>query len=232
MRMSQLTSSKLRQRLKKGTSKLPNSELIAILLETTPPDQEMRTLDLTFQLLNYDDELRHFLGLIHEWLCYTQDIFEANEVSLKVSLEVQRRALTKVLKNRSVLLYPDLTHHFLMLELSELAPDVMFSGLFLNQQHRMMGFEDLFYGDYDNKNPCHQHTILTKIQQKAKRYKAPFVLMARNSLSSEAEQPTLADISLVRWLTKELHFTKVALLDCWIIYEDSSLSLEKEGFII
>jgi DNA repair protein RadC len=231
MRMSQLTSSKLRQRfLKEGTSKLSNSELIAILLETTPPAQEMRTLDLTFQLLNYDDELRHFLGLVHEWLWYTQDIFEANEVSLKVSLEVQRRALTKVLKNCSALLYPDLTHHFLMSELSECAGDVMFSGLFLSQQHRMLGLENLFYGEYDDKNLSHQRMILKEIQQKAKRYKAPFVIMARNCLSSEAN-PTWADTFWIRKLMKKLHSTGVVLLDCWLVCEDSSLSLAKRGLI-
>jgi DNA repair protein RadC len=96
----ELTSSLLYQRLlKEGASKLSNSELMAVLLETTPPSQEMRTLDLTYQLLNSDGELRQFLEVLSDWLYYTQDILEADEVLLKASLEVQRRALTKVLRN-------------------------------------------------------------------------------------------------------------------------------------
>ncbi|OQY49622.1 MAG: hypothetical protein DRR08_20790 [Candidatus Parabeggiatoa sp. nov. 2] len=103
----ELTSSKLyHQLLKEGASKLSNSELIAVLLETTPPDQEMRTLGLTYQLL-YEGELRDlrdFLGVLSDWLYYTQDIFEADEALLKASLEVQRRALTKVLRNSNAII--------------------------------------------------------------------------------------------------------------------------------
>jgi DNA repair protein RadC len=96
----ELTSSLLYQRLlTEGASKLSNSELMAVLLETTPPSQEMRTLDLTYQLLNYEGELRQFLGVVSDWLYYTQDIFEADEALLKASIEVQKRALTKVLTN-------------------------------------------------------------------------------------------------------------------------------------
>ncbi|RKZ84276.1 MAG: hypothetical protein DRR19_17940 [Candidatus Parabeggiatoa sp. nov. 1] len=97
----ELTSSKLSQRLlTEGASKLYNSELIAVLLETTPLEQRMRILDLTNQLLlKYDGELRDFLGVLSDWLYYTQNLFQADEALLKASLEVQRRALTKVLMN-------------------------------------------------------------------------------------------------------------------------------------
>ena len=100
-----LASSELYHRLlKEGVSKLSNSELIAVLLETTPPNQEMRTLDLTYQLLNYEGQLRDFLGVLSDWLYYTQDIFEADEALLKASIEVQRRALTKVLRNSNAII--------------------------------------------------------------------------------------------------------------------------------
>ncbi len=97
----ELTSSKLSQRLlTEGASKLYNSELIAVLLETTPLEQRMRILDLTNQLLlKYDGELRDFLGVLSDWLYYTPNLFQADEPLLKASLEVQRRALTKVLMN-------------------------------------------------------------------------------------------------------------------------------------
>ena len=100
-----LASSKLYHRLlKEGVSKLSNSELIAVLLETTPPNQEMRTLDLTYQLLNYEGQLRDFLGVMSDWLYYIQDSFEADEALLKASIEVQRRALTKVLRNSNAII--------------------------------------------------------------------------------------------------------------------------------
>ena len=96
----ELTSSKLYHRLlKEGASKLSDSELMAVLLEATPHEhQEMRTLDLTYQLFKYEGGLREFLGVLSDWLYYTQDIFEADEALLKASIEVQRRALTRVLR--------------------------------------------------------------------------------------------------------------------------------------
>ncbi len=101
----ELTSSKLYHRLlKEGASKLSDSELIVVLLETTPPDQEMRTLDLTYQLLKSEPELHDFFEVLSDWLYYTQDIFKADEALLKASLEVQRRALTKVLRDCNALI--------------------------------------------------------------------------------------------------------------------------------
>ncbi len=100
-----LASSKLYHRLlKEGASKLSNSELIAVLLETTHPNQEMKTLDLTYQLLNHEGQLRDFLGVMSDWLYYIQDSFEADEALLKASIEVQRRALTKVLRNSNAII--------------------------------------------------------------------------------------------------------------------------------
>ena len=102
----ELASSKLYHRLlKEGASKLSDSELMAVLLEATPHDhQEMRTLDLIYQLLKYEHELRYFLVVMHNWLCYTQDIFEADEALLKARRDVQKRALTKVLRNSNAII--------------------------------------------------------------------------------------------------------------------------------
>ena len=102
----ELASSKLYHRLlTEGASKLSDSELMAVLLEATPHDhQEMRTLDLIYQLLKYEGEFRYFLVVLYDWLCYTQDIFEADEALLKASLEVQKRALTKVLRDSNAII--------------------------------------------------------------------------------------------------------------------------------
>jgi DNA repair protein RadC len=229
--VQKLASNKLRHRLLvEGASKLSQMEWIEILLDTIPLDQEIRILNLMEQLLKYQGELSHFLGLIHEWFYYTQDIFETDEVSLRASLEIQRRGLTKVLKKCNAILHSDITHYFVMSELSQRVTDLTFSGVFLNKQNRLVGFEALFYGGYDDNNPSHQESIFKAIQQKAKQHGTPFVIITRNSLSSE-DNPTLAEISLIRLLLTKLFAVKIILLDCWFIYEDSSLSFAKRGLI-
>jgi DNA repair protein RadC len=217
----------IRSLLEIGVSRLPNTALVGVLMKAAPSVLGMKTLDLSCQLLHYQGELPVFLEEVHHWLRYTREIFEGDEALLKASLELQRRALTRVLTNCNAILYFDITSHFLMTELSQHAGDVTFSGLFLSQQHHMLGFEDLFYGEYDDKNISHQHRILKEIQQKAKRYKASFVILVCNCLSSGANNPILADIFLTEWLKRKLHSTGVVLLDCWLVYEDSSLSLAK-----
>ena len=225
----ELTSSNLCHRLlKEGASKLSDSELVAILLETTPSGEEMMTLHLARQLLKYDGELCLFLGLVRDWLWYTQESLKPNEAFLKASFEVQRRALIKVLKNCNAILYPDLTRHFLMSELSGRAGSVL-SGLFLNQQHRMLGFEDLFCGSYDDTNIYHRDTILKEVKRNIKRYSATEFLMVRSHNFSVDATPTPADISLTRWLMRRLRFTGVLLLD--YRSEGSSISSAKQWLI-
>jgi DNA repair protein RadC len=91
-------------------------------------------------------------------------------------------------------------------------------------------FEDLFYGSIDDITTSHQPTILKEIEQKAERYSATLVVMARNSLQLET-CPTVFDIELTRWLIKKLHLTKVFLFDHCIIDEESGISLANQGFI-
>jgi DNA repair protein RadC len=240
MTEQELTLHNIRSLLEMGVSQLPDTALVGVLAKAAPPEQGMKTLDLSCQLLHYvgslkflraktltsNGELPLFLEKVHHWIRYTREIFEGDEALLKASLELQRRALTRVLTNCNAILYYDITSHFLMTELSQRASDVMFSGLFLNQQHRMVVFEELFHGEYDNTNISHQRTLLKEIQQKAKQYKAPFVIMVKNGLYSEAIS-TWADMFLIRKLMRELHSTEVILLDSWLVYEDSSLSLTK-----
>ena len=96
----------------------------------------------------------------------------------------------------------------------------MLNGLFVNQQHQMLGFDNLFSGSIDDiTNLCHQNTILEKIGRIAKRYSATKVIVACQRLSLDTS-PTPADISFLLWLQKRLRFTGVLLLDSWIIGEN------------
>jgi DNA repair protein RadC len=226
----ELNSSQLRYRLlKEGASKLSDAELLKILVEIKLRDPETATLALTRQLLQYPGELFHLLGAVRKWYCDTQEIKEANEASLKVSVEIQRRKLTKVLKNNNALLFSDLIHHFLKSEFSGHDKEVL-SGLFLNQQHQMLGFEYLCYGSIDDINTKHQNAVEQEIVINAERYSATEVIVARNNPSKEAS-PTFFDIELAQYLTSILSVTSVQLLDHWIIDNYSYISLVKQGVI-
>jgi DNA repair protein RadC len=222
-----------RRFLEKEVEQLSDIELLAILLEETPLDQETTTLNLTHQLLEYKleykDDLHYLLKLVRAWIFFTQGSRKTNDVSLKVCHEIQRRSLAKVLKKYDALLFSDFTSYFLMSKLHGHTGD-MLSGLFLNQLHHMLGFEDLFSGSIDDTNTSLCDTVVKEILENAKRYEATGIIMARNNLSLDAS-PTSFDISLVRCLINRLSITGVQLLDYWIISEDSSISLRNENKI-
>jgi DNA repair protein RadC len=145
----------------------------------------------------------------------------------KVSLEVQKRSLTGVLKNHNAFLNSELTRYFLVSELSK--REQVVSGLFLNSLYQMIGFEDLFSGFYDDEDTTHRDIILQEIANHARRHGASYIIMVRNNFSSEA--PKLIDVSLARWLMKRLPSPKMQLLDYWILQGDSHISLAKQWLL-
>jgi DNA repair protein RadC len=154
-------------------------------------------------------------------------MFKSNHVMLKVTLEVQKRSLTSVLKKHNAISNSELTRYFLVSELSK--REEVVSGLFLNSLYQMIGFEDLFSGYYGFEYTTHCDIILKEIVNHAKRHGASYILIVRNNFSSEA--PKLIDVNLARWLMKKLPNPKMQLLDYWILHENSYISLANQWLL-
>jgi DNA repair protein RadC len=215
-------------RLLKDASSLSNTELLAILVEATPLEQETMTLDFAHQLLEYKGELGELLIALRGWIYHTEEMLEYNHVLLKkVSLEVQKRTLTKVLKNHNAILYSELTNYFLVSELSR--REEVVSGLFLNSLYQMIGFEDLFLGSIDDKDTTHRDIIFNSIVNHARRHETEYIIMVRNNFSLEV--PKLVDVSLARWLLKNLPSTEMLLLDYWILHGEINISLANQWLL-
>jgi DNA repair protein RadC len=214
--------------LKEGAEHLSNVELLKILRKTKFQNPETAILDLTHQLLENQDNLSRMEGAASDWCNYLQELTENLEVLVKASGELQRRALTDVLKKNNALLFSELTRYFLKAEFSECGSEVL-GGLFLNQDYQMLRFEYLFYDSIDDTYSSHQNTIYKEILLNAERYSALAVIVARNNLSSETN-PTPFDIELIKWLGKKLRVS-VPLLDYWIISNKVQISLAKQGII-
>jgi DNA repair protein RadC len=197
-------------------------------VDVTPSNQETMALDFALQLLEYKGELRELLTALRGWICYTSDMFESHHVLLKkVSLEIQRRTLTSVLKKHNALSNSELTSYFLVSELSK--REQVVSGLFLNSSYQMIGFEDLFSCYYGDKYTTHREIILHSIVNHARRHGASYIIMVRNNFSLEA--PKLTDVSLARWLMKRLPSPKMQLLDYWILHGETHISLTNQWLL-
>jgi DNA repair protein RadC len=94
--------------LKEGAEHLSSVELLTILRKTKFQNPETAILDLTHQLLENQDNLYQMEKAASNWCSYLQELTENNEVLVKATFELQRRALTDILKKNNALLFSSL----------------------------------------------------------------------------------------------------------------------------
>ena len=81
-------------------------------------------------------------------------------------MEISRRYLRECLERGDALTSPDDTRNFLMAELSGRDYEV-FACLFLDNKHRVIKFEELFYGTIDNASVYPREVVKRALQHNA-----------------------------------------------------------------
>jgi DNA repair protein RadC len=137
-----------------------------------------------------------------------------------------RRALD-ILKRRlrepgGVITSPQASAKFLQLKLAEREREV-FAVLFLDTRHRMICFEELFYGAIDGAT-VHPREIVKRGLQ----LNAAAVALAHNHPSGCAE-PSHADVVITKKLKDALALIDVRVLDHIIVTADETVSLAQRG---
>lgn len=101
----------------------------------------------------------------------------------------------------------------------------VFAVLFLDNRHRMIAFEKLFYGSIDSA------TVHTReIARYALRHNAATVILAHNHPSGDPS-PSNADIHLTRRIRDALNLVEVRTLDHIIIGRDGCCAFSERGLI-
>jgi DNA repair protein RadC len=219
MRLEERPREKLLQR---GASALTNVELLAIFLRTGI--QGKNALDLAKELLDEFGDLRSLLGADRKQFCQAKGLGDAKYVQLKACVEMSRRYLRECLERGDVLSNPDDTRNFLMSELSGRDYEV-FACLFLDNKHRVIQFEELFYGTIDGASVHPREVIRRTIINNA-----AALILAHNHPSGMAE-PSEADITITQKLIELLSYLDVRVLDHFIIGDGYCLSLAEKGLI-
>jgi len=118
---------------------------------------------------------------------------------------------------------PEATRRFLQAELRDKTQEV-FAVLFLDNQHRVLAFERLFYGTI-NQAAVHPREVV----KAALRHNAAAVILAHNHPSGVAE-PSTADRDITLRLRDALQLIEVRLLD-HIIVGNACVSMAERGLI-
>ena len=113
---------------------------------------------------------------------------------------------------------------FLRLKLAH-QPREVFACLFLDNRHRLIRFESLFYGTVDRAS-VHPREVL----RRALELNAAAVILAHNHPSGVAE-PSASDLALTQDLTDLLRRIDVRVLDHLVVGQGCEVSLAERGFI-
>jgi DNA repair protein RadC len=208
--------------LKQGPAALSDAELLAIFLRTGLPG--LSAVGLSRQLLRDFGSLRSLLAAGHEEFCRHKGLGDAKYAQLQAVMEMARRHLAEKLPRDSVLTDPRATREYLRMRLRDL-PHEIFGCIYLDNQHRLLAFEELFRGTIDGASVYPREVV-----KAALKHNAAALILAHNHPSGVAE-PSAADRQLTRRLKDALALVDIRVLDHVVVGDGEAVSLAERGWL-
>lgn len=208
--------------LSQGASCLSDAELLAIFLRTGV--KGCNVVDLARQLLTKFGSINAIYRASHREFCLHHGLGTAKYVQLQACLEMSKRYLTEELQQGEVLTSSQLTRDYLLAQLRHETREV-FGVLLLDNQHKVIKFELLFYGTIDSAAIYPRIVVELVIK-----HQAAAVILTHNHPSAVTE-PSLADHKITTRLKEALALIDVAILDHIIVAGHSCYSFAENGDI-
>lgn len=207
--------------LKRGVVALSDAELFAIFLRTGVPGRS--AVDLARDLLSHFGGVRGLLNASRRDFTEAKGLGDAKFAQLQAVLELARRHFAEELTEATVIDSPGATRRFLQSQLRD-SPQEVFAVLFLDQRHRVLAFERLFFGTI-NQAAVHPREVVKAVL----RHNAAAVILAHNHPSGVTE-PSSADREITHRLRDALNLVDVRVLDHMIV-GDRCTSMAELGMI-
>jgi DNA repair protein RadC len=205
-----------------GIAALNDTELLATLLGTGAA--QLPVTELADTLLRDFGGLRGLLQAGRDVLEAQRGMGPAKTAKLLAVLELSRRCLYEALVRGDPLESPGATEAYLKSVLRDQRHEV-FACLFLDTRHRVIAFEELFYGTIDGA------TVYPRVvAEKALQHGAAALIVAHNHPSGISE-PSLADQAITRRLKEALALLDIRLLDHFIVGDGAPVSMAARGLI-
>lgn len=206
----------------RGAETLSDAEILALFIRTGI--QGHTAVDLARDLLSHFGSLRALLEADHKAFCARPGMGPAKFGEIQAALELGRRYLDERLREGDALSSPADTRRYLSARLKGYRHEV-FAALFLDNQHRVLAYEELFQGTLDS---CSVHP--REVVKKALAHHAGAVILAHNHPSGHAE-PSAEDRSLTRRLADALALIDVRTLDHIVIGSHDTVSFAERGWL-
>jgi DNA repair protein RadC len=208
--------------LARGAGALADSELLALLLRTGY--QGHGVFALAAQVLQDCGGFAGLLAATPDTLQCIKGLGPAKRAELLAVMEMARRALAEGLRAAPVFDAPGKARDFLALQLGERTQEV-FAVLFLDGQHRLLQFEELFTGTLAQTSVYPREVV-----RRALALNAGAVILAHNHPSGVAE-PSRADEYLTQTLKSALQLVDVRVLDHLVVGRGEVVSLAERGLL-
>ncbi len=205
-----------------GAGSLSDGELLAIFLRTGVKGKS--AVDLARQLISEFGGLRFILQASEEQFCRHLGLGPAKYAQLQAVLEMSQRHLKQSLQKEEAFTNPSAVKDYLTTRLRHL-PHEVFCCLFLDSQHRLIEFKELFQGTIDGASVYPREVVKASLF-----CNAAAVIFAHNHPSGVSE-PSNSDERITHKLIKALQLVDVRVLDHFIVGEGEVVSMAERGLM-
>ncbi len=205
-----------------GPRALSDAELLAIFLRIGVTGKS--AVDLARDLLVQYGGLRPLLEATQADFCKGLGLGNAKYAQLQAVLEMGRRHLSATMKAGDLLSSPDLVRQYLSAQLRH-QPREVFAVLFLDNQNRLITYEELFFGTIDGAAVYPREVV-----RRAMVHNAAALVLAHNHPSGIAE-PSQADQRITQRLQAALELIDVRILDHMVVGDLEVVSFAERGLI-
>jgi DNA repair protein RadC len=139
-------------------------------------------------------------------------------------LELARRALAQQMQEKPCFDGPKAVRDYLQLQLGAHRHEV-FAVLFLDSQHKLLAFEEMFKGTLTQTSVYPREVVL-----RALHHHAAAVVLAHNHPSG-SPKPSSADVALTHTLKTTLALVDVRVLDHFVVTAHATASMAEQGLL-
>lgn len=208
--------------LMQGASKLTDAELLAIFLRTGVAGKS--AVDLAQQLLREFGSLRALLKADLPSFSAHLGLGSAKYAQLQAVIEMSKRYLTENLQKGAVIKNSQMVKELLCSHLRNEQQEI-FGCIFLDAQHCVINYENLFYGGLA-QSAVYPRQIIKRILH----HNAAAVIFAHNHPSGNT-MPSDNDKQMTEKIIELLNCIEVQVLDHFIIGEGEPFSMAENGMI-
>lgn len=208
--------------LNKGANHLSDAELLAIFLRVGTKGKT--AIDLARELILHYGSLKSLLSAHKDDFCLFPGMGPAKFAQLQASLEMSKRYFKDEMRESNPITSPDATKQFLRHALAG-KPYEVFACLYLDNQHQIQSFEELFKGTLNAASVYPREVIRHVIEQGA-----AAVIFCHNHPSGSLAASE-ADIQITKRLVSALELIDVRVLDHMIVAGNKVMSFAEQGLL-